>query len=162
MKGKLIFGALLFLTVVGWYNPLAAKNTRIEVFRDSVSATVPVAPAPTGACAGTFIHCVTLTYAAPTADTNGNPIAGPLTYDVFRSTTSGTGYVKISSSPISALNFEDDNVVGGTTYFYVVVAYQTVNGSVLGPSANSTQVSATGLPIPGVPNPPTTPAAVSH
>lgn len=162
MKGRIIFGALLFLFVLGWHNPLAAKDNRVEVGRFATWTIVPATPAPVGACAGTFVHCVVLSWGAPSADVNGNAIAGPLTYDVYRSNVTGTGYAKITTSPTSSLSFEDDAVVGGRTYFYVVVAYQTVNGVAIGPSANSVEVNATGLPIPGVTNPPQTPAAVSH
>jgi hypothetical protein len=161
MKGRIVFLVLLTFFATPW-RAVFGSNSRLEVARYEMKTTIPAIPAPAGACSGSTMHCVSLGWSAPTADINGNPVAGPLTYDVFRSTTSGTGYVKISAVPVSSLTFEDDNVVGGTTYFYVVVAYQTVNGTVFGPSANSNQVSATGLPIPGVPNPPTAPAAVSH
>lgn len=43
-------------------------------------------------------------------------------YNVYRSTTSGTGYAKINTSLISALNYTDGNVQSGTTYFYVATA----------------------------------------
>ena len=153
--------AVGFLTAP-WRAAFAADGERIIYESSVISSKVPVVPDPTGACAGSFAHCVDIGWNAPTQDVNGNPVAGPITYDVFRSTTSGTGYTKVTSGQITATSFEDDNVVGGTTYYYVIVAYQTVNGSVLGPSVNSGQVSATGLPIPGVPNPPTGPVAVSH
>jgi hypothetical protein len=52
-------------------------------------------------------------------------------------------------------------VTGGVTYYYVVVAYQTVGTATSAASANSAQVSATGLPIPA-PNPPQAPQVVSY
>lgn len=48
-------------------------------------------------------------------------------YNVYRSTTSGSGYVKLNASPVTALNYTDTAVTSGTTYFYVVTAV-TVNG----------------------------------
>jgi hypothetical protein len=153
---------LLLLALLAPPSGLFAKSGgRKEVSRILISVTVPADPAPTGACAGTIAHCVTLTWVAPTTRVGGGAITGTLTYDVYRSTTSGTGYVKITTAPVSGTTYEDDNVTGGTTYFYVLVAYETINGSVSGTSTNSAETSATGLPIPP-PNPPTGLQAVSH
>lgn len=139
----------------------ARSGARKEVTRILISATVPADPAPQGACAGSVAHCVTLTWTAPTTVVGGGAITGTLSYDAFRSTTSGSGYTKITTAPVSADTFEDDNVTGETTYFYVVVAYQTIGTSAPVASNNSTQTSATGLPI-SAPNPPTGLQAVSH
>jgi hypothetical protein len=148
----------LFLMPSGMF---ARSGVRKEASRILISVTVPVAPAPQGACAGSVAHCVTLTWTAPTAVVGGGAITGTLSYDVYRSTTSGSGYTKITTVPVSAAAYEDDNVVGGTTYFYVVVAYQTIGTVTASGSANSAQASATGLPIPTT-NPPTGLLAVSH
>ncbi|HKW31487.1 MAG TPA: hypothetical protein VJN92_00670 [Candidatus Acidoferrum sp.] len=40
-------------------------------------------------------------------------------YNVYRSPTSGSGYVKINSSLVSGLTYADSNVTGRTTYYYV-------------------------------------------
>jgi fibronectin type 3 domain-containing protein len=41
---------------------------------------------------------------------------------VYRSTTNGSGYVKISTSLVSGLAYTDANVTSGTTYYYVTTA----------------------------------------
>ncbi len=61
---------------------------------------------------------------------------GATGYNVYRSATSGGGYVKVGST--SGTNFTDVAVVNGNTYYYVVTA---VNVSGEGPPSN--QVSAT-------------------
>jgi fibronectin type 3 domain-containing protein len=45
---------------------------------------------------------------------------------VYRSTTSGGGYVKINGSLVPSMNYTDSAVQNGTTYFYVTTA---VDGS---------------------------------
>ena len=60
---------------------------------------------------------------------NWNPSISVVSgYNVYRSTTSGGGYVKLNASPVSVLNYTDTAVVSGTTYFYVVTAVG-VNGT---------------------------------
>lgn len=94
---------------------------------------IPACAHATGPCAGPVSHCVVINWTPPTLDVSGNPITGLLTYDVYRSTTPGNGYVKITISTVSATSFEDDSIVNGTTYYYVVVAYQGASTA----SANS-------------------------
>jgi fibronectin type 3 domain-containing protein len=43
-------------------------------------------------------------------------------YDVYRSTASGSGYVKINSSLVGGLTFTDDTLAGGQTYYYVTTS----------------------------------------
>src|SRR3989475_388184 len=61
---------------------------------------------------------------------------GATSYNVKRSTTSGSGYVRIGTSTAAA--FTDMGLTNGTTYYYVVSG---VNASGEGP--NSSQVTAT-------------------
>lgn len=151
MKRIFALVVLLFSLSLSGY----AQNKTVEVSRYTISAVVPAEPTPTGVCAGVAIHCVILTWTPPTTNANGGALTGSLTYDVSRTTTSGSGYVKITTTPVSTSTFEDDNVVSGTTYFYVVVAYQTTSGTVSGASANSVQSSAILVPPVTPPNPPT-------
>jgi hypothetical protein len=81
-------------------------------------------------------HSVTLTW---TASTSSN-VSG---YNIYRSTTSGTGYSKINTSLITALTYTDNNVQAGQTYYYVATAVDSSNAE----SAYSTQASAT-VPTP--------------
>jgi hypothetical protein len=43
-------------------------------------------------------------------------------YNVYRSTTSGSDYVKINSSLVSGLTYTDANLQSATTYYYVTTA----------------------------------------
>lgn len=65
-------------------------------------------------------HSVALTWIASTSTVAG--------YNVYRSTVSGTGYVKINSSLILGplVSYTDTTVQNGTTYYYVATA---VDGS---------------------------------
>jgi Carboxypeptidase regulatory-like domain len=85
------------------------------------TATVPLA------------HSVALTWNASTSVVTG--------YNVYRSTVSGSQYIKVNSSPVSVLAYTDTTVVSGSniTYYYVTTA---VNSSGL-ESIYSTQTSAT-------------------
>ena len=49
-------------------------------------------------------------------------------YNVYRSTTSGSGYQRINSSLISVPKYIDKQVVKGNTYYYVVTAVNTAGG----------------------------------
>ena len=45
---------------------------------------------------------------------------GTLSYNVYRSTTDGSGYVLIKTLPWQLNYYDDNTVVSGTTYYYVV------------------------------------------
>lgn len=62
---------------------------------------------------------------------------GTVTYNIYRSLSSGVGYSLIASS-VSALNYTDSGLVGGQTYFYVIIAHNEG-----GSSGYSNEVSAT-------------------
>jgi len=99
------------------------------------SSTVPSVPVGLMATAGNAQ--VSLSWTA----SNGATL-----YYVKRSATSGGPYTQISAP--SATSYTDTGLTNGTTYFYVVSAYNSA-----GQSANSSEVSAT-------PTAPSTPPAV--
>ncbi len=59
-------------------------------------------------------HTVALTWNASTSTV--------ASYNVYRSTVSGTGYSKINALPVALLSYPDASVSNGTTYFYVTTA----------------------------------------
>ncbi len=86
-------------------------------------------PAPTGLQATGGNAQVQLTW---------NAAAGAATYNVKRSTTSGSGYSTIQTG-VTTTSFLDTTVTNGTTYFYVVSGLSS--GGLEGP--NSAEASAT-------------------
>jgi cellulose 1,4-beta-cellobiosidase len=91
----------------------------------NINVVVPP-PAPTGLNATPGNAHVALTW---------NSSAGATSYNVKRSTTSGSGYTTIASPVVT--NYDDLTAVNGTTYFYVVTAVNGVEG------ASSSEASAT-------------------
>ena len=75
-------------------------------------------------------HSVMLSWAASTSSVSG--------YNVYRSTSSGSGYGKISSGLVSALAYSDSTVQSGTTYYYVVTAVDSSGNE----STDSNQATA--------------------
>jgi fibronectin type 3 domain-containing protein len=83
-------------------------------------------------CSAAISHSVSLTW---TASVSPN-ISG---YNVFRSTTSGTGYVQINTGLVTTTSYTDSNVTAGQTYYYVTTAVDTSNNQ----SGYSNQAQAT-------------------
>jgi len=92
-----------------------ADNTK------SASATVTVS-AP-------IQHTVTLNWTASTSSVSG--------YNVYRSTVSGGSFTQVNAVLDASINYVDNTVASGTTYFYVVTSVDTSNVE----SAFSNQVS---------------------
>jgi hypothetical protein len=59
-------------------------------------------------------HSASLAWNASTSTVSG--------YNVYRSTVSGSAYMKINSSVVSGLSYTDSTVLSGTTYFYVTTS----------------------------------------
>ena len=76
-------------------------------------------------------HTVALSWTASTTTT----VTG---YNVYRSTASGSGYVKINSSLVTALTYADSAVLNGTTYYYVTTAVDSTGAE----SSYSNQATA--------------------
>jgi len=78
--------------------------------------TAPEAPAGVTALGG--IEVIVL-------DWNGNTELDLAGYNIYRSTTSGSSYVKQNSLLLTSSDYTDANVSIGTTYYYVVTAVDT-------------------------------------
>jgi fibronectin type 3 domain-containing protein len=61
-------------------------------------------------------------------------------YNVYRSTVSGGPYTQLNSSVITDLNYIDENVQAGQTYYYVVTA---IASDGVTESADSSEARAT-------------------
>ncbi len=108
----------------------------------SASGTVTVTSNATGSPAtitlsGTGVqstpHTVALSWTASTSTVSG--------YNVYRSTTTGTGYTKVNGSLVPGVTYTDSTVQNGVTYYYVTTAVDA-NGN---ESSYSNEASA---PIP--------------
>ncbi len=107
----------------------------------SANLTVTFAPKTIGGLAGASVTVtsnappvtisVTGTGAQHSVSLNWSPSTsqGVVGYYVYRSTTSGTSFGKLNSSPISAstTQYADGSVQGGQTYYYVVTAVNSSN-----------------------------------
>lgn len=98
-------------------------------FGDVVGFAPPVPSVPTGLTATGGSNSVVLNWTASTGS--------PASYNVKRSTNSGSGYVTVGTATAPTVTFTNA-ALGGVTYYYVVSA---VNGT--GESADSTEASAT-------------------
>ncbi len=74
------------------------------------------------------------------------PLAGAVSYTVWRSTTNGSGY-RIIATGITGTAYADATALSGTTYYYVVSAVDSSGSGK--PSQNSNQASVT-APPPGL------------
>ncbi len=108
-------------------------NTRIASFKFPGCATIP--PAPGGLTATPGNAQVALTW---------NASSGALSYNVYRSTSNGGPYSKITS--VATTSDTDTALANGTAYYYVVTAVDS-----FGESPQSSQASATPVGPPPAP-----------
>jgi hypothetical protein len=69
-------------------------------------------------------------------DASASSVAG---YNIYRTTISGSAYVKVNSSLLGGLTYDDQTVQSATTYYYVVTAVDSSGNE----STYSNQVAAT-------------------
>jgi fibronectin type 3 domain-containing protein len=114
--------------------PSITQATGNQVLIGFVAKVAPEVPpeAPTGLSVTSDIGIVMLNW-----NNNTEPdLAG---YNVYRSTTSGSGYVKLNSSLLASSDYNDVNVANNITYYYVVAAVDRVGLE----SVYSDQISGT-------------------
>lgn len=95
------------------FAPTAAGSDSGTVAVTSNASGSPVSISLTGTGAATG-HTATLSWTASTSTISG--------YNVYRSTTNGSGYTKINSALVSGISYVDSAVANGTTYYYVTTA----------------------------------------
>jgi fibronectin type 3 domain-containing protein len=117
------------LTVVFAPTAVGSYSGTLAVQSNATNSSLTVGLSGSAAVVVTA-HSVTLSWTASTTSVSG--------YNVYRSTQSGTGYVKLNSSLVTSASYVDTAVSGGVTYYYVITA---VTGSGV-ESAYSSQVSA--------------------
>ena len=85
----------------------------------SNASTSPTVISLTGIGSEPVQHSVTLSWSASTAHVSG--------YNLYRSTQSGSSYVRLNSSLITTVTFNDNTVQSGTTYYYVATSVDSMN-----------------------------------
>ena len=112
------------------FSPTVAGNATGAVTVVSNASGSPATIALSGTGAQTSSHTVALSWQASTSVVSG--------YNVYRSTSSGSGYVKINSSLLGGLAYTDSNLQSTTTYYYVTTAVDSSGNE----STYSNQASA--------------------
>lgn len=123
-------------TVFGSYTvTLTARDTSGNAGTDTMTVNViypPTPNAPTNVAAvQTGTGEVTVTWVAPTLNTNGSAITGSLTYWVYRATSPAGSYGVVSLSAVSTTQYVDTSVSPGTYYYKVQAENQWHNTSAL-------------------------------
>jgi glucosylceramidase len=111
--------------VVSAVNAVGSSGNSNQASAAPVAPTIPAAPTGLNASAGN--QQISLSWTGS---------AGASSYVVKRATVSGGPYTNVNTS-VTATNFTDTGLTGGTTYYYVVAAT-----NVAGTSGNSNQASA--------------------
>lgn len=110
------------------FDPTGAGSVNGSLSLTSNATGSPTAVALTGT--GVAQRSVALAWDASTSSVAG--------YNVYRTTTSGSAYVKINSALLGGLTFDDQTVQSATTYYYVVTAVDSSGDE----STYSNQVAA--------------------
>jgi hypothetical protein len=105
-------------TITGVPTATGTSTFTVQVADSSSPAKTATASLSISVTAGTA-HSVYLTIGASSSP-------GVTGYNIYRSNVSGTGYLKITPTPITSLNYSDATVDNGQTYYYVATA---VDGS---------------------------------
>ncbi|HEY1483902.1 MAG TPA: choice-of-anchor D domain-containing protein, partial [Candidatus Acidoferrum sp.] len=96
------------------FNPISAGSVTGSVMVTSNASGSPKTIALSGTGVATTAHSVSLTWNASTGTISG--------YNVYRSTTSGSGYILVNGGLVGGLAYTDTSVQSGTTYYYVTTA----------------------------------------
>jgi HYDIN/CFA65/VesB family protein len=97
------------------YAPKTASTQSGTVQISSNATNSPATIAVMGTGIPASVHSVALTWDASSS-------TGIIGYYLYRSTTPGSGFARLVTSPLSGLQYTDGTVQSGTTYYYVVTA----------------------------------------
>jgi hypothetical protein len=112
------------------FSPTTAGSLTGSVTVTSNATGSPATVTLSGTGVQQTTHTVALSWTASTSTVSG--------YNVYRSTTSGTGYAKINTSLVGGVSYTDSSVTNSTTYYYVTTAVDSSGNE----SAYSNQATA--------------------
>lgn len=97
-------------------NSVRVENPAVAPLLIAIAALMSGRPvAAQTACVNGTAHSVTLSWTASISP----GVAG---YHVYRATRTHGPYVRINSEPVTTTSYQDPDVLGGRTYYYVVTA----------------------------------------
>ena len=96
------------------FSPSTTGSASGAVSVTSNAAGSPATIALSGTGAQATLHTIALNWNTSTSTVSG--------YNVYRSTTSGSGYSRLNGALVGSLNYTDATVQNGTTYYYVTTA----------------------------------------
>jgi fibronectin type 3 domain-containing protein len=112
------------------YSPSTATGTSGSISIVSNATGSPAAVAISGTGVAQVQHSVALSW---------NASSNAASYNVYRSSTSGTGYARLNPGSDTSLSYSDTAVQSSQTYFYVTTAVDNSGTE----SPFSSEVSAT-------------------
>ena len=118
------------LTLTTQFHPTAAGSSSGNISIASNATGSPAAVSLSGTGVVAVQHSVALTWGASPSSVSG--------YNIYRSTVSGSSYIKVNSSLVNGFSYNDTNVQSGSTYYYVTTAVNAAGKE----SSYSNQVSA--------------------
>ena len=119
------------LTLTVQFSPTAVGTANRSLSIVSNASGSPATVSLSGTGVAPVQHSVALTWNASSSSVVG--------YNVYRSTVSGSSYIKINPSVVSTLAYTDSTVQSSTTYYYVTTAIDSSGNE----SVYSNEVSAT-------------------
>jgi hypothetical protein len=114
------------------FAPVSAGSVHGDVVVTSNAATSPMTVSLSGNAVKPTAHSVALTWSASKS-------SGVVGYNVYRGTTSGGPYTKLTPSAIPETRYTDTSVEAGRIYYYVVTSVDSSGVE----SSHSNQASAT-------------------
>ncbi len=117
------------------------------------SATVSADQSPPGAPSDLIVSLdeanfqrVTLSWTAPTRDSNGNELTGLTSFEIYRSRENNTSFALIATVSSDQVSYEDTSVELLTRYFYAIRALDQASNA--GPRSQPVSVTTKGFAIP--------------
>jgi hypothetical protein len=101
------------------FAPTTAGNASGTVSVNSNASGSPTTISLSGNGVVAASHTVGLSWTA-------SPTSTVIGYNVYRSTTSGTGYVKVNPTLVPGASYTDSAVLNSTTYYYVTTAVDSI------------------------------------